>query len=351
MEKCKSCGLRGNIYNLLQSYLSDRQQRVLIDGYESDTRAVTYGVPQGTVLGPRLFTIYVNNLLSLQTVGNVISFADDTAILYSADSWYELKEIILEDFGKFINWFKENKLTLNKEKTVYLPFTSYYNNLPNLGNLNIDGEITIPEAESVRYLGIILDRHFRWNIHIESITRKIRPFLSRLKYLKSFLSIGQLKKVYFALVESQLTYGIISWGGINDCHLSSLETLQKWILRIIYNRNINYSSERLFIDSSLLDIRQLFCQKLLISVKKQKINVISVLTPYNIREKNKNKVMKCKKSIGQRSAQYLGPKLHNLLPNNLKMNNNMKNFKTELREWIVNKKRKFFHDFVNNSIH
>ena len=91
LNKLRNCGIRGNVLNLLKSYLTDRVQYVKIDNYISSPNSVKYGVPQGSVLGPILFILYINHLLSLKFEGTIISFADDTAILYKSDTWQDLK--------------------------------------------------------------------------------------------------------------------------------------------------------------------------------------------------------------------------------------------------------------------
>lgn len=128
---CLECiGIRGNPLKLLKSYLCDRKQCVKIGDHMSYVQTVEYGVPQGTVLGPLLFNVYVNDLFSLKTEGNVIAFADDTAIFYEAKDWNQLKQIVETDLGVVFNFFDERCLTVNLDKTFYVPFCSYSKHLP-----------------------------------------------------------------------------------------------------------------------------------------------------------------------------------------------------------------------------
>lgn len=212
LRKLESYGMRGNIYNLIRSYLTGREQVVNIGGGVSEPRTVNYGVPQGTVLGPLLFTVYINSLLKINSKGKIISFADDTAILYTSETWELLQTDVKNDFINIERWFLYNKLTLNCDKTKYLVFSSYANNLPEMGPLKVGPNTTIPEAKSVQYLGIVIDRHLRWDLQIKYIIRKIRGLVSRFRYLKDYLDTKYLKILYYALVQSQLSYGIIGWG-------------------------------------------------------------------------------------------------------------------------------------------
>lgn len=348
LEKLEMYGLRGKSYKIIQSYLHNRTQRVDIEGTLSEPKTVTYGVPQGTVLGPLLFTTYINNLLALNTIGDILSFADDTVICYRSDSWANLKENAERDFSKIQKWFQLNKLTLNCEKTKYLPFTSYANNLPNMGPLNIGLNSQIPEAQSVKYLGIIVDRHLRWDLQIKNIAKKIRGLLYKFKYLKDFLSLQHLKTLYFALVQSQLSYGIIGWGGVNDCYLENLNVLQKWILKIIYEKEISFPSDRLFKEATVFDIRQIFCQHIIMDIYKNKISIEPIQHAYHTRNKENNLLMpRCGKTIGQRSCDYLGPRIYNILPQELRNINCFIRFKSKVKKWILENERTIFHDLIN----
>lgn len=137
LERLYDCGMRGNTYKLLESYLTEREQRVCIDGELSNSMYVKFGVPQGTVLGPILFTLYINTLLTLNIKGKIVSFADDAAIFYEAETWQLLKTEAENDFRNIERWLRYYKLTINLEKTKYLPFSPYSSGLPEMGPLVI----------------------------------------------------------------------------------------------------------------------------------------------------------------------------------------------------------------------
>lgn len=348
LEKIKCYGLRGKMYNLIKSYLSDREQYVEIDGTISSARTITFGVPQGTVLGPLLFTIYINSLLSINSTGKILSFADDTAVLYTGNSWETLKIEAETDFKKIKIWFQYNKLTLNCDKTKYLPFTSYTNTLPDIGPLKINEDVQIPEAESIKYLGITVDRHLRWDLQIMNIIKKVRGLLTRFKLLKEYLNEPQLKILYYSLVQSQLSYGIVGWGGVSDNHLERLNSIQKWILKTIFGKNRTYPSDKLYKENNVLDIRQLFCLNMLLNIRKNKINIEPIRHNYNTRGKQHSHIMpRCDKTIGQRNCNYLGPRLYEILPTNIKSMDKFKKFKKNVKIWLLNTDRTRFHNIVN----
>lgn len=343
LKKLQHIGFRGTALKLMESYLANRTQYVKIDNVTSDPKIIEYGVPQGTVLGPLLFNIYLNDLLLLPIKGQILSFADDTTITYAADDWNSLKKLAEEDFKEVKHWFDYNLLTINYEKTKYLPFTTYLNNLPNLGPLSINinnKNMSINEAESVKYLGVVVDKHLRWNLHITYVIKKLRTLLPKFKYLKIFLDIPQLDTLFYSLVQSQITYGIIGWGGVYDNTLNNLNTIHKWFLKIIYNKNKTYCTNSLFEESKKMDIRQLFCLKVLLYLFKNK-NLIQYNNHiYNTRTKNLiTYKIKANKSIGQRYYYYIGLRIYDELPTNIKAITSLNIYKKNIKLWIHNTSR------------
>ena len=120
MAKLYAIGVGGPAYSFFQGCLEKRQQMVEINGTTSNQKEVTFGIHQGTVLGPILFIIYLNELLALNCSSTIIYFADDTVLFVEDDSWDTLKNKISLDLQKIVKWFDNNLLTINLEKTKYL---------------------------------------------------------------------------------------------------------------------------------------------------------------------------------------------------------------------------------------
>lgn len=352
LEKLYNIGIRGTCFKVLKTYLIGRKQCVQVNDAKSSFENIICGIPQGTVLGPILFNLYINDLLEIETEGTIIAFADDTAIYYEDQTWSNLKEKAEKDMEKLLNWYSRNLLTLNRSKTVYLPFSSYSNTLPDFPNLKINrnnDDFIIEPAKSVTYLGVVLDPHLRWNMHIETLKKKLRYVLCKIKVIKDFLDWKQLKIVYHALVESHLTYGIIAWGAADEAYLQHVSILQKRILKVMANRPNIYSSNALYKELNILDIRQLFYLKIAIKTHSEKENLKPIEHCYGTRSKEKHVVVPLKATTkGQHSYDYLAPKIYNSIPENIKNVQNMGKFKYLLKRNLLQGDRYEIHKVITS---
>lgn len=340
-------GLRGTPYELLKSYLDNRQQCARVNETISGTRCVKYGVPQGTVLGPTLFNIYLNDLFKLDVVGDIVSFADDTAIIYKAPNWETLKSVAENDFKKIMKWFRSRLLTINIKKTHYVPFTSYSKYLPSYSSLEISPQMNITCVQNIKYLGVYIDCHLKWETHINFIIKKVRCILYKFKHFTQIFKIEQMRILYYALVESHLSYGIIAWGAATNNHMHNLEIVQKWILKVIYNKPYTYPTEQLYQETNIRDPRQLFFFRVIIRQHLNRHELLEIEHNYDTRYKLKSTLVpKPKKNILQRNYMYLGPKIYNLVPVDIKILTSMNLFKTRIKKWMSNIPRKQIHEYV-----
>lgn len=288
-------------------------------------------------------------------MGEIITFADDTVVFYEDKSWNELKEKVESDFSMLKKWFNSKILTLNLQKTFFLPFASYKSSLPNYNSLEISDINTTTEitrADKIKYLGIYLDQHLKWDAHIDHLVKKLRCIIPCIKYLHSIVPLNSLRTIYHALVESHLLYGILGWGGVNKTILNKLEVSQKRILKIILSKDINYPTNDLFIECHLFDIRQLFYYSICLYQYKNKNNLSAVSHNYLTR-KNREQftVQFMKKSLGQRNYAYLAPKIYSVIPENLRNAKSLTKFKKECKKYILELPRLEIHkqiDLKNN---
>jgi len=339
LSKLEAIGIRGMPLQLFGSYLQQRFQCVKIEDVYSSYLETTYGVPQGTVLGPVLFVIYVNDLFSLDIQGEFVAFADDTAILYRRKTvWNVLRSIIEKDLELINGWFCNNKLTLNAEKTRFIYFNAKTNIAQPL-RLKIKsscGEKMIYSTDVIKYLGVHLDENMRWNHHVESICKKLRSLLYKFKQLKLYLPVKTLMMIYYALVESHITYGIVVWGGLAKTILKPALVLQKRFLKIIYGRQTMYSTELLYKESEVLNPRKLYAKATLeFMYRRDKFETVD--HSYWTRNIHSGSVYlpRMQKTIGQRSFIYWGPRLFNRLPLEIKNARSFAIFRRRIKLWIL----------------
>nr|CAI5834501.1 unnamed protein product [Callosobruchus analis] len=203
----ENAGVRGMARELFESYLENRLQVVKINNVYSKQQKINYGLPQGTVLGPVLFTIYINSILESHSTGRILSFADDTAIIYSDCTWDTLKRKVEDDLARMFDLFSHKILTINYEKTVFMPFSNTSRFLPHYRTLSIKcatKNILLNTVITYKYLGLTIDSHLRWHDHATNLTKTLRQLLYRFKYLKNILDLQHLKIIYYSLVEDTL---------------------------------------------------------------------------------------------------------------------------------------------------
>lgn len=258
-HKLKYYGIQGTTLKLCIDYLTNRKQYVEIDGFTSDKATITTGVPQGSVLGPLLFLIYINDFQQASTLFKMITYADDTTLLYSLNTslshTYNYVDTLNLELNNIIKWLNANKLSLNISKTKFMVFSMPQKHV-NIPDLQINGT-SIESVDTFNFLGITIDKHLTWQAHTNKIANKISKTIGVIRKLQTFVPQNILIMIYNSLILSHLNYGILCWGYQNK----RLSILQKQALRAITSSNFNAHTEPLFKNLNLLklsDIHTLF---------------------------------------------------------------------------------------------
>lgn len=229
LEKLAFNGIRGNLLRWFASYIFNRTQKVVINGYESDTVTVRSGVPQGSILGPFLFIVYVNDIGKCFFNAQFLMYADDMKIYKSCKSTQDCL-LLQDDLIRLHAYCKDNKLFLSLPKCHSVSFTKNNKNKLNFV-YSLDGQ-QLRVVDSVRDLGVIIDSSLHFNLHIDSIVNKaFRMYGFVMRSSRDFVRPSTFLMLYKCLVRSQLEYATPIWNPHYLKYENKLEMVQKKFLR------------------------------------------------------------------------------------------------------------------------
>jgi hypothetical protein len=194
----------------------------------SRKRPIRYGVPQGSVLGPVLILLYINDLESCIEHGGPTYFADDTSIFIAGSNTNNVQSKINEMINKFIERFERNRLGINKEKTTAISFhqpQKEHFECPSIKIYDTD----IKYSEQLKFLGVWLDTNLSWSIHTQELAKKLGKICFGLRVVKKVLGLEPVRTLYYAYFQSLLLYGLIFWG--NSVNAKLIFRLQKRAIR------------------------------------------------------------------------------------------------------------------------
>ena len=251
ISKLNHYGIRGIANNWFKSYLSNRSQFVSISSSKSTIKIIPHGVPQGSVLGPLLFLIYINDLHRAIFSSETFHFADDTHLLHFNSDLLSLCNRVNRDLRSLQSWLKANKISLNAGKTEFLIFRHNRKILPFNPYLKIGGK-KLFQSSNIKYLGVLIDPHLNWKAHISLLSNKLARTNGIISKLRHYVSTKTLINVYYALFNSHLQYGCQLWGLTESTISRPIFNLQKKALRLITFNNLRCPSSPLFLNLKIL---------------------------------------------------------------------------------------------------
>ena len=184
-----------------ESYLSNRKQVVCNNGVMSDTMSVNIGAPQGSILGPILFLIYINDISQHVLNGACNLYADDVVIYVHGTNVEEVNSKLQQCIDTVNDWYLKNKLTINTSKSNVMVISSRPKTDHKLSLSILVGNNKLPQVTHVKYLGIIIDNNLPWHVHIEHLCKKVNRLLGLFTRLSKCLPFELMKKLYMSLIQ------------------------------------------------------------------------------------------------------------------------------------------------------
>jgi len=345
LKKLEVYGIRGTALNWFKSYLSNRMQSVEINGNVSSMRTITCGVPQGSILGPLLFIIYINDIVRVSSLMEFILFADDTNLLFHDTDLQNLINKANIEVQKISDWLKINKLSLNIKKTHFILFHFRQRKVNVKLDLKIDN-YALERVSNTKFLGVIIQENLNWSNHIKTLQNKIYKNLGILRALQHKLPVSILFTLYNTLVYPYLQYCNIAWASQPSQLIENIFILQKKTLRVVCKTHWNAHTTPLFITLKTLkisDINKLqtgcFMYKAmnnqLPSSFTRYFSLNATVHTYFTRQSQNIHALGINTALRKYSIKFFGSSLWNSLPAFIKTKSSIQSFKTAYKQFLL----------------
>ena len=348
VSKLNRYGLQDVALKWFSNYLMDREQYVSINGCLSTKSKIPVGVPQGSILGPLLFLIYINDLAMTCNKFLPILFADDTNLIASHSDLNTLVEHVNEELLEVSRWFQLNKLTLNIKKCNFMIFSNINKTFPEDKPRVLINGTEICQVPYTKFLGVIIDDHLNWKQHIDVVCMKSMKMLGILRKICPFVLPSSHLTLYYSLLFPHINYCNIVWAATFPTYLTKLLIIQKRFLRMITHSNRYEPSAPLFIKYSLLPIDKVnVFQTCLFMFKFDKckedipcsfhnfFRVNSDIHSYPTRQRDDFELPLCRTSKHKSFIKFRGPHLYNSLNASLKSSLSLSIFKKLLKQNLI----------------
>ena len=342
IAKLNAYGFHKDALALIKSYLTNRWQRTKINGKFSSWIELLLGVPQGSVLGPLLFNIYINDLFWINEETDVCNYADDTTFYSCHDNISEVMRCLEHDSSLTIEWFESNFMKLNNEKCHFLISGHKHEHM-----FCKIGSSQIWESQKEKLLGVYLDRNLSFNYHISNTCNKANRKLSALTRISGMLTLEQRRVLMKSFIESQFSYCPLVWMFCDRHANAKINKVHARALRIVYKDDISSFEELLLKDGSVTRHHKNI-QTMAIEIYKTKqeicptlmhdIFIDRVYEGPHLRSNTDFFLPKVRTvHFGQDSLRYFGTKIWSIVPEYLKNMNSLGKFKSEIKLWVPSK--------------
>jgi len=349
LSKLNSYGVRGLANKWVENYLTGRKQYVNFNGQSSTSSYITCGVPQGSILGPLLFLLYINDLPRCSNSSHFIIFADDTNIIFSHKDPNNLEILINNELHKISNWFKLNKLSLNIDKTNFMIFKNKHSNKPDLTFEVKIGNKDIHKVNTTKFLGILIDSNLSWKSHTSHIIKIVSKYNGIIRRVKPYLPLDSLKTLYNTFILPYLSYCALIWADKNNSNLEPLYLIQKKAIRTCTNSVWLAHTNPLFSQLKTLKIRDIYIHQLGTYLYRYHNNLlppghltISFTTvadshsyTYDTRQSSNIQIVPTNTLLAQNTIKIQGAIFWNFLRHSIKNSQSLPTFKKNLKQHII----------------
>lgn len=338
LQKLPHYGIRGKALDLIGSFLQNRGQYVQINGICSDHMTLKYGVPQGSILGPLLFIIYLNDIVNIANSPSLIMYADDTSLFFSGTTI----DVIERDANNYLrtlnSWLEANKMQLNSKKTKYMLFRAKNKKIARPPCLKIN-DCTIEQISDCKFLGVWFNDQLSWTTQTMNIKKELSRAVGAIYKTRDILPTWLKVQLYYTLFYQKLYYCFLVWGTTCKTNYKGLISLQQRIIRIVANAKYDSNANELFEKLNILPLNTLYHYKLGQLVHAKGINSFDLtpsnLTDYNLRAKSAYKLPRTRTNYGNQKINFQVPQLLNALGDNVPLAGTTGAFKRQLRSFLV----------------
>ena len=334
LDKLHYYGIRGNALKWFQSYLEDRQQCTEIGNTQSNLDYIKCGVPQGSILGPLLFLLYINDIVFSSNIFKFTLFADDTSLFYSHKNIEEAVITMTQELANISDWLAANKLSLNVGKSKLLVF----NNKKKIEvKLTLNGE-TLKEVDHAKYLGILIDNKLNWVPQINAVKLKVSKGLGLLSKIRHFVSPDTTRSLYFPFVNAHTDYNLLNWGMAAPSSLKSIHSKINKALRIMTFNNRDSPSVPLYKELKILPLEKSFELKNVKHMWKFHNGYLpqSLVSNFNVNSRNQITRSYSRLESLKRFSLFTAPLTWNKLPNSTKDKSTLKSFTDSVKLHFLN---------------
>lgn len=351
LTKLNKLGIRGNVLELLESYLTNRRQVTKITkvcpktktelSYISKQRFIYYGVPQGSVLGPLLFLCYINDIP--RTIEHPMTlFADDCTTIFIGKKLETYENQINNSLSIIIHWLKCNNLKINFEKTHIINFNQRKKSINPIIKYE---QNTISKIDNTKFLGLWLDQQMTWKTHIDHVIKKLNQYCYALHNLSKVANHSTVLTAYHAYVSTTLRYGVIFWGNSTDREMAF--KAQKKCLRAVCMIRNTESCKPLFTNLKILTLPSLYIYEVTMFIKN---NHNQFETVSSKRHQDTLKSKSHQTTLYSKSFLGMAPKIFNKLPKSIRCSRELNTFKNKLQKFLIEKAYYNINEYLEDNL-